>query len=201
MLTHIANISASAPPGGDSDVLTGGVIMWPLAVAPTGYLLCDGQAVSRATFLNLFTAIGTTFGVGDGSTTFNVPNYKGRVPVGVDASQTEFDAPAKASGAKTSTSSGSVAAPAFTGTANMATNAVSGGTPAGTIAAHATTADSTTTGGVAKVTGSTHTFVGAALGTHQHTLTPAGTNSAPAFTGAAQSILQPSLAINFIIKT
>jgi microcystin-dependent protein len=52
------------------------------ASAPSGWLLCDGSAVSRTTFAALFTAIGTTWGTGDGSTTFNVPNMLGRVPVG-----------------------------------------------------------------------------------------------------------------------
>lgn len=43
---------------------------------PTGYLLCDGSAVSRTTYANLFAAIGTTYGSGDGSTTFNLPDYR-----------------------------------------------------------------------------------------------------------------------------
>ena len=45
--------------------------------APTGWLLCDGSAVSRTTYARLFTALGTTWGVGDGSTTFNVPDLRG----------------------------------------------------------------------------------------------------------------------------
>lgn len=45
--------------------------------APTGYLLCDGSAISRTTYADLFTAIGTTYGVGDGTTTFNIPNTAG----------------------------------------------------------------------------------------------------------------------------
>lgn len=49
---------------------------------PDGYLRCDGQAVSRDVYPNLFNTIGTTYGVGDGSTTFNVPDLQGRVPVG-----------------------------------------------------------------------------------------------------------------------
>lgn len=48
---------------------------------PTGYLLCDGSEVSRTTFAALFAIIGTAFGEGDGSTTFNVPKLKGRVPI------------------------------------------------------------------------------------------------------------------------
>lgn len=54
------------------------------ATAPTGWLLCDGAAVSRTTYAHLFSAIGTAYGAGNGSTTFNVPDLRGRVPVGVD---------------------------------------------------------------------------------------------------------------------
>lgn len=50
--------------------------------APSGWLVCDGSAVSRSTYANLFTAIGTTYGVGNGSTTFNLPNKSGRTSVG-----------------------------------------------------------------------------------------------------------------------
>lgn len=49
---------------------------------PTGWLLCDGSAVSRTTYSDLFTAISTAYGVGDGSTTFNVPNFLGRMVIG-----------------------------------------------------------------------------------------------------------------------
>lgn len=52
--------------------------------APNGFLLCGGQAVSRSTYAALFAAIGTAYGTGDGSTTFNVPDYRGRVAVGKD---------------------------------------------------------------------------------------------------------------------
>lgn len=51
-------------------------------VAPSGWLFCDGSAVSRATYAELFNAIGTSFGPGDGSTTFDLPDMRGRVPVG-----------------------------------------------------------------------------------------------------------------------
>lgn len=58
------------------------------ASAPSGWLLCDGSAVSRTTYADLFTALGTTFGTGDGSTTFNVPDLRGRFPLGVAAAGT-----------------------------------------------------------------------------------------------------------------
>ena len=52
--------------------------------APSGFLLCYGQAVSRTTYALLFAAISTTYGVGDGSTTFNLPDVRGRVVAGKD---------------------------------------------------------------------------------------------------------------------
>lgn len=61
---------------------TGSLMMWPTVTAPTGYLLCNGTAISRTTYAALFAIIDTTFGVGDNSTTFNLPNYNNRVPVG-----------------------------------------------------------------------------------------------------------------------
>ena len=56
----------------------GSVMIWAGTTVPTGYLLCDGSAVSRTTYSDLFSAIGTTYGVGDGSSTFNLPNFQGR---------------------------------------------------------------------------------------------------------------------------
>lgn len=58
------------------------------AAAPTGWHLCDGSAISRTTFASLFAAIGTAFGVGDGSTTFNVPDLRQRFPLGKAVSGT-----------------------------------------------------------------------------------------------------------------
>lgn len=60
----------------------GTVTMFAGSSAPTGYLICNGQEVSRTNYAALFAVIGTTYGVGDGSTTFNVPNLMGRIPVG-----------------------------------------------------------------------------------------------------------------------
>ena len=54
------------------------------STAPDGWLLCAGQAVSRSTYAGLFSVISTTYGVGDNSTTFNIPDLRGRVPVGED---------------------------------------------------------------------------------------------------------------------
>lgn len=51
---------------------------WPTATPPSGWLICDGSQVSRVTYFDLFQVIGTTFGAGDGSTTFNLPDARGR---------------------------------------------------------------------------------------------------------------------------
>lgn len=56
-------------------ILPGTVIMYASSTIPTGWLKCDGAAVSRTTYKALFGIIGTTYGTGDGSTTFNVPNF------------------------------------------------------------------------------------------------------------------------------
>lgn len=66
----------------NNSVPPGSLLMWSTGTAPSGYLLCNGNAVSRTTFAGLFAVIGTTFGIGDGTTTFNLPNYNNRFPVG-----------------------------------------------------------------------------------------------------------------------
>ena len=62
----------------------GAIKPWTKATAPAGYLLCNGGAVSRSTYAELFAVTGTTYGVGDGSTTFNVPQLQGKMPQGFD---------------------------------------------------------------------------------------------------------------------
>lgn len=66
---------------------TGTVIPWPTTSAPSGYLNCDGTAVSRSTYSALFAVVGTTYGSGNGSSTFNVPNLQDRAPVGKSGSK------------------------------------------------------------------------------------------------------------------
>jgi microcystin-dependent protein len=70
--------------GNTADSEIGAVMAFALTAEPVGYLLCDGRAVSRVTYSDLFSKIGVSHGSGDGSTTFNIPDYRGRFLRGVD---------------------------------------------------------------------------------------------------------------------
>lgn len=70
----------------DKDDFVGLVVMWASSTVPDGWLSCDGQAVSRTTYAVLFSIIGTLWGSGDGSTTFNLPDLRSRFPLGYSAS-------------------------------------------------------------------------------------------------------------------
>jgi len=76
----------------NSFVPTGGWIPYGGTTAPAGWLLCDGSAFSRTTYADLFAVLGTAYGVGDGLTTFNVPDMCGRVPVGLDVADAHLSA-------------------------------------------------------------------------------------------------------------
>jgi microcystin-dependent protein len=77
MTTPAATTSFDLTPAGVVVAFAGGT-------APTGWLICDGSAVSRTTYAALFAAIATAYGAGDGSTTFNLPDLRGRAAVGKD---------------------------------------------------------------------------------------------------------------------
>jgi len=67
---------------------TGMILIWTTLIAPSGFLFCNGLPVSRTTYYSLFSVIGTVFGAGDGSTTFNLPDFSGRTPFGLSGSPT-----------------------------------------------------------------------------------------------------------------
>lgn len=94
-----ANALANAITGPNAGALpTGAVIPYAgTGTVPDGFLYCDGSAVSRTTYADLFAAIGTTYGTGDGSTTFNIPDMRARFPLGVN----DGTLPAGASGSYT----------------------------------------------------------------------------------------------------
>jgi len=99
-----ANVTAAKLASGVA-VPTGMVSPYAGSTSPTGYVICDGTAYLRTDplYAALFAVIGTTYGAGNGTTTFNVPNLKGRVPTGLDSSQSEFNVLGETGGAKTHT--------------------------------------------------------------------------------------------------
>jgi len=72
--------------GATAALPTGTMQMYGGSTAPTGWLLCNGSAISRSVYSTLFGVISTSYGAGDGSTTFNIPDLVGRVPVGLSSS-------------------------------------------------------------------------------------------------------------------
>jgi len=79
-----SNVSIGGTLTGVDLMPAGAIFPYAGATAPTGYLLSFGQAISRCTYSDLFTAIGTTYGTGDGSSTFNLPDLRGRAVAGQD---------------------------------------------------------------------------------------------------------------------
>lgn len=67
------------------DELAGSIKMWASITPPANWALCNGQAISRTAYATLFSRIGTTYGSGDGSTTFNLPDFRDRFPIGAGA--------------------------------------------------------------------------------------------------------------------
>jgi len=134
--------------------------------APAGWMLCNGAAISRTTYAALFAAIGTAYGVGDGSTTFNLPNLQGRVPVGKAGSGTFLNL--GATGGEETHVTTIAEMPSHDHGASV--SAVSAGTPAGTVS------QPTFTGTASQVT-STESQ------SHTHTTTATGTVSKPGISG------------------
>ncbi len=99
-LTKVTQGFQSSPTAA-SGLPAGVMVSFGGSATPSGWLLCDGAAVSRTTYSALFAAISTAYGVGDGSTTFNVPNMKSNVPAGYNSGDANFNALGKTGGEAT----------------------------------------------------------------------------------------------------
>jgi len=115
------NAEVSGLSGGASSLPVGAVVPFVGTSMPTNMLLCDGSAVSRSTYSSLFTIIGTTFGSGNGSTTFNVPDFRTgtKIPVGKDSSVTDINALGKSGGSFNHTHTSTAHAHSFTHSHDM----------------------------------------------------------------------------------
>lgn len=178
------------------------------AVQP-GWLICDGTAYSRSTYANLFTAIGTAFGAGDGSTTFNVPDLRGRVPLGAGAGSGLTARTLGQSGGEES----HVLAKSEMPVHNHG-GATGGGATGGQSASHTHATSGagqyvmtpTGTGKLATGTGYSETTIdlntlqtGGASGDHTHGIPALGISSDGS--GAAHNVMQPFAVVNYLIKT
>jgi len=180
---------------GIQGVNTGIVVPWGTGTAPSGFLLCNGAAVSRSTYSALFAVIGTTYGSGDGSTTFNVPDLQDRTAVG--ASVANSKSLAQTIGANTVTPTGNIggSVAATTLTTNQIpshTHGVQG--YSGGCSPFPTTVQAPA---MSQAVGTPQTGQSLAAGggqSHSH-------NLSANFVGSASSVLQPSLVLNYIIKT
>ena len=179
----------------------GTIQMFAGAIPPAGWLLCDGSAVSRTDYAALFAAIGTTWGAGDGSTTFNLPDLRGRAPIGAG---TGSGLTARTLGGKL----GSEAVQAHThdkGTLSITSsgghdhaihtkwNTAKPGTSSGTIV-------NLNSSGSSSSSDSGSVYIASSTGAHTH---PNGnfSGSTGSYGSGASGNMQPSAVVNFIIHT
>lgn len=170
---------------------TGLIIPWTTSSAPTGFLECDGSNVSRSTYSVLFGVIGTTYGAGDGASTFGLPDFQDNCCL----SKSPTKALASTGGANTVTSTGNI-------TGNLGNTTISAPTMASH--SHPFTAGSnsnTNNGSLFNVNyGQPYNMSAVNFndtgggGAHDHSLSAN-------FTGDATSVLQPYLTLMYIIKT
>jgi microcystin-dependent protein len=176
---------------GIEGIPTATIVPWSDSSIPSGFLECNGAAVSRSTYSALFAIVGTTYGTGDGSSTFNVPDLQDKLPV----SKSNNKALGSTGGAETVQSTGNVGG--STGTHAITTPELAGHTHTGAGGSPKTLGGgpsgygnpqsvSNAGGGATGSTGS-----GTA---HSH-------NMSATFTGGSDSVLQPFLALIYIIKT
>lgn len=165
--------------------LTGTILPTVATSAPAGWLLCDGAAVSRTDYANLFTLVGTTFGSGNGSTTFNVPDLRGRSVIGVGTgSGLTARARGDVGGAETHTLS--EAQMPLHGHAFRASYTTTGSSDASTQTTGGFPTKTTSAANQAAYTGTPSNTAGQQIG---------GTGG-----GAAHNNMQPFMALSYIIR-
>jgi microcystin-dependent protein len=171
---------------GIEGIPTGTVVPWTAVSIATGFLECDGTAVSRTTYAALFAIVSTTYGVGDGSSTFNLPDLQDNIAMGKSGSKSL----ASTGGANTVTATGNVGgstANATLSTSQLASHSHGGGGSSGTNGHHNPNENQ-------KYYSSTNTGSSGSGSGHSH-------NMSATFSGDATSVLQPYLTLIYIIKT
>tara|TARA_B100000809_G_scaffold260451_1_gene307418 strand:- start:3969 stop:4532 length:564 start_codon:yes stop_codon:yes gene_type:complete len=169
---------------GIEGIPTGTIVPWSAAGIATGFLECNGTAVSRTTYAALFAIVSTTYGVGDGATTFNLPDLQDNVAVSKSGTKNL----ASTGGANTVTSTGNVGgstANATLATAQLASHTHNAANAGGGHNNNSWAPNNLASGGTSGAAGS---------GTgHAH-------NMSATFAGDATAVLQPYLTLVYIIK-
>lgn len=209
----------------------GSILPFAGSAAPTGYLICDGSTVSRTTYAALFAVCGTTYNTGgEAGTDFRLPNLKGRIPVGIDSAQVEFDTRGEQGGEKAHALTTAELA-SHNHTINHSHTASSGtesadhshsGSTGGQSASHSHSLGISDAGGLGgggslvRKGGIAGDSSGGASNDHSHAFTTGGRSAAhthgitvDAFSGSggntgsgtAHNNLQPYVALHYIIKT
>ena len=175
---------------GIEGVNTGIVVPWGSASIPSGFLECNGQAVSRSTYAALFAVVSTTYGVGDGTTTFNVPDLTDRTVVNKSNTKNL----AQTGGANTVTPTGNISG--STGSTTLTVNQIPSHTHSKSIGLGCSGGQ-----GIARGTINCMSLINVQSAdstgggqSHDHTLSAN-------FSGSANSVLQPYLVLIYIIKT
>ena len=207
-------LDAKLAAAGAFTVATGMILPWaaPAADKPTGYLLCDGSAVSRSTYSALFAHISTTHGAGNGSSTINVPNFQNRMAIGKSGTYSLGATGGATTESYTPVGSVSTTVNSHTLTlaeipshshfivSNTKTTSNGVGVPTG---AHATYGNNGGMGssdyalqGSSTTPNVLSTNTQGSSGSHNH-----GSSSSFSGSSATLDILNPYISINFIIKT
>ena len=175
---------------GIEGIPTATIVPWSSASVPSGFLECAGAAVSRSTYSALFAIVGTTYGAGDGSTTFNLPDLQDNTPVGKSGTK----ALASTGGANTVSSTGNVGG--STANTALSVNQLASHThqlynPGGNPQSNVAIANLQYNANPGSALNPTNAGNGVS---HSH-------NMSANFSGDATSVLQPYLALIYIIKT
>ncbi len=163
---------------------TGSIIFMSNSLAHTGFLFCDGAAISRTIYASLFAVTGTAFGSGDGSTTFNLPDLRGAVIFGRDSGDAPFDTVGESGGSKTINTFHSH-------TMNSHTHTFGSGS---TSAASSNTGDGNQSETLSSTGGHTHPVTSATIGS-------SSTDSTATAGSATQSIMSKFVTLYPMIKT
>ena len=170
---------------GIEGIPTATIVPWSSSSVPTGFLECNGAAVSRSTYSALFAIISTTYGAGDGASTFNVPDLQDNVAMGKSGTK----ALASTGGANTVAASGTVGGSTANATLSTAQLASHTHEIQGQNTGNQSHTDLQRYGG-----GASNTVAAGSGQGHQH-------NMSATFSGSATSVVQPYLTVIYIIKT